>query len=551
MTESNLTPEDFLLQLDMTEEMLPEVGKQQWQTLYLKADEPPHRFEMWWCALLDEKAATKAMTHDYWDLMIDEGMPCLSQSWAAGTEVTTYHRFGDDNGVRPLVVYRSFYGAFRKYMELDEEFRLYHNLAEDRGRGLLLSFDTSGREIEVVRITQNKVQARLKFLRQFQAGTGLHLAVYFDSVRYSQIRLTDVPEDEQRRKEVGSQLRWRRTVANYDFKEEFETLSHLVGKVILKPPPRESAGIWPFAKDNNKPDVAFIVSVDQNGNEVECPSNPDKLDKSSDTNPGYYLTPVYFRREVLAKYFLESERYSVSDGQLRCLGLWSCHIDNDLDSYVVVFLGDLGRDLPYEERLHWRQFNVPPEGGISETNYRRSILAQPTDPKAPDLMFRHEYSDLRTEWERAQGWPLFLPPSSGDEYLLDTIRVPVTNSQAELDEQISHLAKLLVDSLNEQELKARANDLEKGTKGIGKLTVFLEETQFPQSQPVIQFLRDLQTLRSTGSAHLKRSGYDKIRASLGIQSSRNPDVVRRLLKKAIAALQSLRLHYCEQKDDTN
>ena len=88
----------------------------------------------------------------------------------------------------------------------------------------------------------------------------------------------------------------------------------------------------------------------------------------------------------------------------------------------------------------------------------------------------------------------------------------------------------------------RANNLEKETKGIGKLAVFLEATRFPQSQPVIQFLRDLQTLRSTGLAHLKGSGYDMSRARLGIQSSSNTDVVRRLLKKAIAALQALRLH---------
>ena len=85
------------------------------------------------------------------------------------------------------------------------------------------------------------------------------------------------------------------------------------------------------------------------------------------------IVSARFRREVLAKYFAEPERYSVSDGQLTCLSLWSCQIDNDLPSHVVVFLGDLGRDLPYEERLHWRQFNVSPEGGVRETNFRRSF----------------------------------------------------------------------------------------------------------------------------------------------------------------------------------
>ena len=128
--------------------------------------------------------------------------------------------------------------------------------------------------------------------------------------------------------------------------------------------------------------------------------------------------------------------------------------------------------------------------------------------------------------------------------------MPVTNSQAEVDEQIIHLTKLLVDSLNEKELEARAKDLEKGTKGIGKLAGFLEATQFAQRQPVVQFLRDLQTLRSTGSAHRKGSGYDKIVASLGIKSSKKPDAIRRLLEKATAALQTLRLHYCGQQDGT-
>ena len=535
----------------MIEEVLPKIGKQQWQTLYISADESPNRFGMW-CALLDEEAAAKAITHETWDLMIGDGKPGFSQSWTPGKEVTTYHRFGSPDGARPFVLYRSFDGAFRQYVELDEEFRLYLNLAEDRDRGLLLSFDDSGQEIEVVRFTQNEVQARLKYLRQFQAGTGLHLAVYFDSVRFSQIRLTDVPEDEQRREEVGSSLRWHRIVANGDCGGEFETFSRLLGKAILAPTPRERAGVWPFVKDNEKSDVAFIVGVDQNGNEVECTSNPDELDNYFGANPGAhdYLTPVYFKRQVLTKYFAEPERYSVSDGRLSCLNIWSCQIDNDLDSYIVVFLGDLGRDLPYEERQHWRLFNVPPAGGMSETNYRRSILNQFTDPKAPDLTFRQEYSDLMTDWEVAQGWPLFLTPSSGDDHLLNTIHVPVTNSQAEFDEQISHLTKLLVDSLNEQELEARAHDLEKGTKGIGKLAVFLEATQFPQGQSLIQFLRDLQTLRSTGSAHRKGSGYDKIIARLGIQSSRKPDAVRRLLREATVALQALRLHYCGQQDDT-
>jgi hypothetical protein len=542
---------DFLLQLDVTGVLVPAVGRDQWQTLYLSSDNPPHRIGIG-CALLDDNAAERAIGRDGWDLLAGDGKPGFVQSWSGGKDVVAYDRFGGFEGIRPLILSRSFNGAFPRYVEVDEEFRLYHDLAEDKSRGLLLDFDASGREIDVVRIKPSEVQARLKYLRQFQAGTGLHLAIYIDSVRFSKITLADVPVDERERIETSGTVRWRRNVAWCDFKKEYDTFSRVLGKVILEPPPRERAGISPFTDDEPRKEVNFIVRVDQDGNEVEHTSDPDALANNFGANPGapHYLTPVCFRREVLAKYFAEPERYKVSDGQLSCLGLWGCQIDNDLDAHVVVFLGDLGGDLPYEERLHWRQFNIAPGGGVSGTNFRRSFLCQFVDAQAPDLTFRQEYAAIVRDWENLYGWPLLLRPSTGDAHLLDTVRIPVTNSQTELDEQIGCLAKLLVDSLNEKELAARAGVLDEGAKGIRKLDGFLENTKFPQRQSFIQLLRDLQTLRSTGSAHRKGSAYEKISAKLGIDPTKKADVVRRLLEEATKGLYSMRQHYCESHQQT-
>ena len=542
---------DFLLQSDVTGNLIPVIGKNQWQVLYLSGDDRSHRFGMW-CALLDDEAAVQAMDHDSWDLRIGDGSPGFSQSWQEGKETITYHRFGGHDGVWPLVLYRSFHDAFPHYVELDEEFRLYHNLAEDKTRGLLLDFDPSGREIEVARIAARDVRVRLKYLRQFQAGVGLHLAIYIDSVRYSPIAMADIPVNERERVETERFIRWRRNISKCDFKEEFETFSRLLCKVILAPPARDKAGVWPFKEDDAQRVVAFIIGVDEDGEEVEHSSDPDKLSNYFGANPGapHYLTPVYFRREVLVKYFAEPERYTVSDGHLTCLSLWSCQIDNDLDSHVVVFLGDLGRDLPDDERLHWRQYNVPPEGGVSETNFRRSFLAQFTDAQSSDLVFRHEYDSLMRDWEKAYGWPLFLPLSEGDAHLLDTVRIPVTNSQAEMDEQLLHLTKLLVDSLNEKELATLAGTLKDGTKGIGKLGGFFTATGFSEGESIVQFLRDLQTLRSTGSGHRKGSAYEKIIAKLGVDPARKSDAISRLLEAATAMLRAVRMRYLEgQQDD--
>ena len=294
-----------LLQLDVTDEMLPRVGKEQWQILYKDGHVHP-RGPGLWCALLEPSAVGAAMDSDCWDLLIDHGMPSFGQSWSSGETVTTYDRFGSSNGVRPLLCYRSFHGAFPEYLELNEEFRHYHNLAEDRERGLVLDFDGSGREIEVARLTEKKVEVRLNYLRQFQAGTGLHLAVYFDSTRYSHVPLADVPENERERAKVESFMRWTRWVAKCDFKKQFETFSRLLGKVVLAPPSREHAGVWPFAEDKeDERDVTFIVGEDSVGDAIESTSNHDKLANYFGANPDacHYLTPVYFRREVLQKYF--------------------------------------------------------------------------------------------------------------------------------------------------------------------------------------------------------------------------------------------------------
>lgn len=260
-------PLEFLLQLDIVDE-LPAIGKEAWQTLYLRANSSPHRLGMW-CALLDADAANRAMDHDSWDLHIGDSGPGFGQNSADGREVTTYHRFGRPDGVRPLLLYRSFHDAFPEYIEVAEEFRLYHGLAENKADGCLFSFDASGRKIEVIRFMPNHVQANLKYLRQFQAGTGLHLGIYVDSVRYSPIALTSIPPDKHKHTEANGAIRWQRTVAKCDFQPAHKTFSRLLCKVILAPPSQTKAGIWPFESGDDHRTVPFIIGIDKNGNAIE------------------------------------------------------------------------------------------------------------------------------------------------------------------------------------------------------------------------------------------------------------------------------------------
>lgn len=543
MDDKLTTSPDYLLQMDIVENILTRIGNDKWLTLYQNDDGPSHRLGIF-CALLEDSAVKIALERDGWDLMVGDGKPGFVKSYKDKNETITYNRYGMNNGIRPMVIHRSFHGAHPEYCEIDEEFRLFHDLAEDKKKGRLITFDSSGRDIEVVRIDPSNVEAQIKHIKQFQAATQLHLAIFIDSVRYSLTPLQTIPAEEQNRKEIVNTRRWLLAVRKAEFKSEFETFSRLLGKIILPPPPQRNAGVWPF-NENPPAEVSFIIGLDENGNNTEYTSNPDKLANNFGANPKspHYLTPVFFRREVLNKYYSEPHRYKVSDGHLSCNRLWGCQIDNNIRDYVSVFLGDLGRDLPFEERLHWRQFNTPPEGCISDTNLRRSFLSQFCSPESLDLLFRSKYTQLNSEWMAMFGWPLFLPLTKGDAHLIETVRIPATDSQSELDEQILHLTKLLVDSLNEKELTDRAEGLEKDTKGIGKLNGFFGSTKFPDGAHVVQYLKDLQALRSTGSGHRKGSAYDKNISRMGLESNSRQEIMSVLLKEAISSLQLVRKYY--------
>ncbi|NEQ78718.1 MAG: hypothetical protein F6K23_40455, partial [Okeania sp. SIO2C9] len=203
----------------------------------------------------------------------------------------------------------------------------------------------------------------------------MHLAIYFDFKRYSDLLSDDFPIE----LEDKNDLTFYELSAYSLSEEKHKSCSHLIGKKLIPPFSLDSSEMWPFNGNAEKDYIDFIIGLDENGDSVKYSCNPHGLAKFFGANPDapHYFTPVFFRREVLTKYYANPERYSVEDGYLRCQGLWGLRIDNNHDEYIVVFLGDLGVDLRSEERMYWRSYNVPPEGKISKTNFKRSFLAEP------------------------------------------------------------------------------------------------------------------------------------------------------------------------------
>src|SRR5207244_3378475 len=97
----------------------------------------------------------------------------------------------------------------------------------------------------------------------------------------------------------------------------------------------------------------------------------------------HYLTPVYFRREVLQPYSAEPLRYCLANHRIACLSLWGVDVSFNTVGVVEVFLGALGQTVPADELGHWLTYNVLPAGEMEEGRFRRDFLNQPWP--SPDL----------------------------------------------------------------------------------------------------------------------------------------------------------------------
>lgn len=532
---------DFILQSDWLRKIEGNFGGEAWVPLYRSERTQSESIGIF-CALIPKSKSSKILKRDSWDLQAGDGSPGICTRYRDDKPYDTYHRYGDDSGIEPLVFIRSFHGLREPGIELGEEFRLYLNLYDDRTNRRFIRISDDGNEEDVVRLTNDGVLVRMREIKEFISVKQMHLALYFEVRRFSGHTLEELGLREEDRPHRSQSLAYSfivRDARSMSF-DDRRTMSRLMGKKLIAPRPRQGGElpVGPLVEHGREP---FIIGVDQDGEPISYTSDPDRLGDYFGGNPGApnYLTPVFFRREVLGKYYAQPDKYSVEDGLLRCSGLWSMGIDNNHGDYVVVHLGDLGRDLPPSEQGYWRSFNVPPDGGFSEVAFRRGILGLFTDSQRADLIFKSRFKGFQEAWERSYGWPLFRPLGSGDAHLMTTLRIPLSEGQSEFDGQVLALAKILVDSLNEEELAKSGIAIAPDTKGISKLDAFLGMKDFPHRSDSIQFLRDLYSLRSSGSGHRKGSNYEKAAAKFALSETGLIKGFEGILKQAVVMLDRL------------
>jgi hypothetical protein len=519
---------------------IDELGCGEWTVLYEYQDSPEGS-RCFYCGLLSLAQVANALKRKSWDISIGNGAPGFTQRHENGGEVTTYDRFGM-GGAEPVLYSRDFHGIKPPQFDLSEEFRLFHNLYHDRHNDRYIYVDDRGNEVVAAEVTPVRARVLTRLLRQYMAARQLALALFFDHRAKADV-------DVEAAKLAFPSIEVTATDRCYSFhigKISGWAFSRLFGKKVIAPPPITQSGVWPYETERRDGHVEFIIGVAEDGSPIMHSSEPDALANYFGANEGapHYLTPVWFTRNVLAKYYDEPNKFSVEDGYLRCGSLWGIQIDNNLPDHVVVYLGDLGRDLDYEEQTYWKYFNITPGGRQpSQTNFRRSFLAQFADPSAPDLVFKQSYTQLNEAWTEKFGWMIFRPLHEGDAHILKQIRLPISESLGEFESQVLFLVKLLIDSLNDAELARACGGALSDEKSINKLRRYFEAKDYPYIDRDILLLRTLQDLRSSGAAHAKGGRFDKIWASVGLDRSSPRDVFRGLLIKVNQMLTDLSAHF--------
>ena len=479
-----------------------------------------------WCGFINKDRIEKSLSDFSWDLDMQSGGPGFEMTRGE----TVYKSCLEDDGNEPLLYYRDFYGVASDYVEISQEFILLNNLRYDRKRKCYFAMYESGEQEQAVEyIDDQTIKIKTKFLKKYASAKQLAIVLLYDIRTQYSGQLSDYGLSAF--DEVVKHDNLCYSINGRDYHIPDTVYSRILGKKVIPPEPVEECGFWPYEK--NKEYEEFLIGADENGNQISYTCNPNSLNNyfGANSTAPMYLTPVFFSREVLQKYYAKPELYTITDGRLSCQYLWGIEIDNHHKDVIAAYLGDLGRDLPEAEQKHWKQYNILTDDSLSFTSRARDFFCLEADSNIAEHQFKRDYKSLVKQWNDEYGWPLYKPLTDEDAYVFDQIRRPLGDSQAEFDQLVLLLCKLMIDSLNQKELSKNIDDATE-LRGIGKLEQWIKKQGVPKYEEHIAFLRSLWELRSSGSGHAKGKAYKKASEKFGAEEMPLPDVFDKILQQA-------------------
>ncbi|MDG5901978.1 hypothetical protein E2650_19195 [Shewanella xiamenensis] len=213
------------------------------------------------------------------------------------------------------------------------------------------------------------------------------------------------------------------------------------------------ANIWGCSDDEIEKKYCSYIAQDWKNNEIkEISCNPNCLaNYFTESDLPFEITPVFFKPEVLLKYKTDRDRFTLNSRSIYCRGAWALNtFDVNTAGQVHTYLIYLSY-LPYEEQLHWKQYNEAPKAPISSRAMENDIKGEWSSEYDALLSLKAKLVNLDSKG--SLWWKL------RDRNAPDKVHYPYTSSRDEWAEEILNLDQLLVEGLDEKWLRKKAKAL--------------------------------------------------------------------------------------------
>jgi len=172
----------------------------------------------WYCALVPPALVSKLLERGCdWDFHMGDGIPSVWTIHQEGQlEQKIYCPYGNRDGIEPLVLSRTFHGLREPFIELSQEFRLFHNLYPDPKNNRFVHIDANGDESEAVRYGKDFLEVRTDLLQAFCNTKQMAVAVHVDSIRYSPHKLEELGLQELREIRGGEHFKYQYAIVPHD-----------------------------------------------------------------------------------------------------------------------------------------------------------------------------------------------------------------------------------------------------------------------------------------------------------------------------------------------
>jgi hypothetical protein len=416
-----------------------------------------------------------------------------------------------NNAEIPLFFHRQYYGRPKGKENYYEFNQLVTHPLDLHWSERLCSYcrtDEQGDEVEIIKIIEHDevslILIRKKVLEKLLYLGKWVLVRYLSFSRFN----TDWPSFDSCTSQVYEpkhyESKFEVRACNYDYVE-------FRGAQIQRPQtPREQLLSWRF--NDNEEDVVkkyaeFIVQDWRNKRILKNYSIDPKYFANYfiESDLPFETSPIFFRAEVLDKYKNNPDKYELDERTISCRGGWylktyDINQYNQIHTYAVY----LAR-LPYNEQLHWLQYNEEPKGSISKRAFQTDFEAQFPDEKSLLEQLQESLEALGKEKIGDENISIWSPKGGS----WDTASKGLYYVNSENSNQWHDFIIALANATNEGFLKeplskiaAKLGNQDKQLGTLGLIKFILKTSNNEDKIPNIHgVLNELQIKRGKGKAH--------------------------------------------------